>query len=87
MYATLLEALEEGQQVIIRSVAAGLTIDRRGLLECLLLELKPRVQLDLRSVHGFVPKPQGDHRTVDTAVQERHRSTGAQPMRRDAFAV
>ena len=87
LYATLLEAFEEGQQVIIRSVATGLTIDRRGLLECLLLELKTRVQIDLRGVHGFVPEPQSDDRTVDTAVQERHRRAVAQHMRRDAFAV
>jgi hypothetical protein len=85
-YATLLEAFEEGQQVIIRSVATGLAVDRRGLLECLLLELETGVQIHLGGVHRLVTEPQGDHGTIHAAMKQRHGGAVAQDMRRDPFA-
>src|SRR5439155_16322455 len=86
-YTALLEAFEEGQQVIIRLVATGPTVHRRRLIERLLLEFETGMEIHLRGVHRLVPKPQGDHRTVNTAVQQRHRGAVAQDMRRDLFAL
>jgi integrase len=86
-YSTLLEAFQEGQQFVIRSVAARLAVYRRSLREGLLLELETGVQIHLGGVHRLVPKPQRDDRTVDATVQQRHRGAVAQDMRRDPFAL
>ena len=74
-YTTLLEAFQEGQQVIIRLVATGSTVHRRGLIEGLLLELKTGMQIHLGGVHRLMTEPHRDHRT------SRHRCAAA-PSRR-----
>src|SRR2546428_1547125 len=45
------------------------------------------MEIHLRGVHRLVPKPQGDHRTVNTAVQQPRRGGVAQDMRCDLFAL
>ena len=44
-----------------------------------------RVQIHLCGLHGLVPKPERDHRSIDAMPQELHGRTVSQHMRRDPF--
>ena len=83
-YTTLLEAFQEGYQVVIRLINS-FAVHWRRLIERLLFELKARMQIHLHGVHRLDLRR--DHRRVDPAVKQRHRGTVAQDMRRDSFAL
>ena len=43
------------------------------------------MQIDLRGLHGLMPKPQRDHRTIDTSLEQLHRSRVPEYVGRDAL--
>lgn len=57
----ILQAVQEGQELICWSVATRLTLWRRCLRKGLLFHRKSGFEIDLRGFHRFMPEPQGDH--------------------------
>jgi hypothetical protein len=55
------------------------------MTECedLFFEGQVRIKIDLRRLIGFVPKPDGDERSIYTSLQQFHSSCVSQHMRRN----
>src|SRR5690242_312375 len=78
--SALSETLEEGQELLWRPVSTRPSRKRFCFRQSLLFKFKARVKVNLSRVHGFMSQPQGNDRTIDTALKQIHRSAVTQDM-------
>ena len=67
------QVVEEGDQAVGGSVAAGAGGWWRGAVDCSLLEAEIAVQVSAGGAFLFVTEPECDHGRADVRLQERHR--------------
>ena len=60
--------LEKHEQLVSWFVARLFRVERTGARERLFLQTEVRMQVHLRGFHGFMSKPQRDHRPVDAVT-------------------
>ena len=85
--ARIQDAIEEGQELIIRSVAAWCHIQGSGFGQGLLFQFQTGMEIALGRLHRFMAEPQGNHRAVHAVLEELHRGSMAQDMGRDALML
>ena len=61
------------------TLAAVAPFERHCLGQRGLFEFEARVKIQLSRIHGFMPQPQGNDGTIDTALKQIHRGAVA-PM-------
>src|SRR6516162_10049572 len=66
------EALEEGQQFVLRSVSRWLDAECVSARKRFLLQPHVRVEVHLRRLGGLVPQPECDHGAVHTVITKIH---------------
>ena len=71
-HSALLEALEEGQELVRRPIAAQFSGHGLRLRQRLLFEFKIGVEIQLRCFHGFMTEPQSNHRAIHAMLQQLH---------------
>jgi hypothetical protein len=72
LHRAFTESLQEGEQFVGRSEAAGFCLYRSCLVQSAFLDLQIRVQVDLGRLDLFVAEPECDHRGVDAGAQQSH---------------
>jgi hypothetical protein len=65
----LLKAFEEGEEIVVGSIPAGLSSERFNCVEDALLEFKVSIQVDLRGLDRLVTEPKRDHGLLDALLQ------------------
>jgi hypothetical protein len=83
--SALSEALQEGQEVVVRLVPADARVRGIGLRQGLFLEFHVGLQIDGRCFDRFMAQPKGDDCPVDSVVKQLHSQGVAKYMRRDAL--
>ena len=53
----LLQAFEEGEELVVGSITTGLSVERSNRVENPLLQLKVGIQIDLGSFDRLMPEP------------------------------
>src|SRR5262245_60142538 len=77
---SLLQAFEEGQELIIRAITPGFTFDWCGLGQDFLLHLEVRLEVNLRGFDRLMPEPKRNHRSIHARLQQLHRHGVAKHM-------
>ena len=85
--SALSKALEEGKELVGRTIAPVSSIERLRFCEGLLLDSKVRVQVHLCRFHMLMAEPQGDHLAIHAALKQNHGKRVAQHMGRDSFSL
>ena len=62
--SALLEGLQEAQELVRRTIPAAPTSERLRFSESLFFQFDVGVEVDLRGIHGLMPKPHRDYRPV-----------------------
>src|SRR5439155_18959227 len=81
------ELLQEGEEGIGGSIAAGGCAERGGPSESSFFERLIGVDVDLRALYAFVAEPQGDGGGVDSGVEQPHGRGVAKDVRRDRLGA
>jgi integrase/recombinase XerD len=83
--SALSEALQEGQEVVVRLVPADARLRGIGLRQGLFLEFHVGLQIDGRCLDRFMAQPKGDDCPIDSVVKQLHSQGVAKYMRCDAL--
>src|SRR5215471_4557226 len=83
--SALSEALQEGQEVVIRLVPADARLRGIRLRQGLFLEFHVGLQIDGRCFDRFMAQPKGDDCPIDSVVKQLHSQGVAKYMRCDAL--
>src|SRR5437762_9172464 len=83
--SALSETLEEGQELLWRTIAACSPFERFRFSQRLLFKFKIGVKVSLGCFHRLVSEPQCDYRTVNAMLQQMHRGAVAEDVRGHAF--
>ena len=79
------ETLQERQKLVTGPVASKLAFERISFCQGLLFEREVRMEINLRSLHGFMAQPQCDDLTINPVLQQIHGGAVAEHMRGDAL--
>ena len=63
-----LELFEERQQLVVGLIAFGGAFDWVGLGQCLFLQRKIRIEVDLSGFDGLMAEPERNHGSVDATL-------------------
>ena len=66
------QAFEEGEELVVGSIATGLSIERSNRVEKPLLQLKVSIQIDLCGLDRLMTEPERNHGLLDTLLQQIH---------------
>ena len=71
--SALLEGLQEGQELVRGTIPAAPTSERLHFSKSLFFQFDVGVEVDLRGIHGLMPQPHPDYRSVHAVLEEVHR--------------